>query len=66
MMMPEHIVTRLEGAGNKTRTEGSRIAMDILAEVRDRVQGVYFIPAFGRYDIVAKMIEQVVAEARSL
>ena len=62
MMMPEHIITRLEGAGNKTRTEGTRIAMDILSELRDRVQGVYFIPAFGRYDIVAKMIEQVAAE----
>jgi homocysteine S-methyltransferase len=59
MVMPERIVERLEAAGTKTRTEGSRIALEILAEIRDVVQGVYFIPAFGRYDIVAKMIEQV-------
>ena len=59
MLMPATIVTRLEEAGNKTRTEGARIALDILGELRDRVQGVYIIPAFGRYDIVVKMIEQV-------
>lgn len=59
MVMPEGIVGRLERAGNKTRTEGALIAMEILSQLRDAVQGVYFIPAFGRYDIVARMIEQV-------
>jgi homocysteine S-methyltransferase len=66
MVMPEHLVSRLEAAGNKTRTEGAKIAMEILEAMRNRVQGVYIIPAFGRYDIVAKMIEQVVAWERSL
>jgi homocysteine S-methyltransferase len=62
MVMPKSIVTRLEGAGTKTRTEGARIALEILDDIRDAVQGVYFIPAFGRYDIIARMIEQVAPE----
>lgn len=57
MVMPDRIVERLASAGTKTRTEGSRIALEILAQLRDVVQGAYFIPAFGRYDIVAGMIE---------
>lgn len=59
MVMPERIIQRLEAAGAKTRTEGSLIALEILNDIRDMVQGAYFIPAFGRYDIVAKMIERV-------
>jgi homocysteine S-methyltransferase len=57
MVMPDHIVERLASAGTKTRTEGSQIALEILAQLQDVVQGAYFIPAFGRYDIVAGMIE---------
>lgn len=62
VVMPKRVVERLEAVGTKTRTEGSRIALEILAEIRDVVQGVYFIPAFGRYDIIARMIEHVVLE----
>jgi homocysteine S-methyltransferase len=59
MVMPDAIVRRLEAAGTKTRTEGSIIALEILEQLRGVVQGAYFIPAFGRYDIVARMIRQV-------
>jgi homocysteine S-methyltransferase len=61
IVMPERIIKRLEASGTKTRTEGMRIALDLLSEIRDAVQGVYFIPAFGRYDIVARMIETIAA-----
>lgn len=63
MVMSEAIVKRLEAAGNKTRTEGSLIALEILSQLAGAVQGVYFIPAFGRYDIVAKLIQQVAEKA---
>ncbi|GIV85661.1 MAG: bifunctional homocysteine S-methyltransferase/methylenetetrahydrofolate reductase [Candidatus Roseilinea sp.] len=62
VVMPETIVQRLAAAGNKTRTEGAIIAMEILAGIRDLVQGAYFIPAFGRYDIVAKLIQQATGQ----
>jgi homocysteine S-methyltransferase len=57
IVMPTSVVERLAAAGTKTRTEGANIALEILGQLRDTVQGVYFIPAFGRYDIVARMIE---------
>jgi homocysteine S-methyltransferase len=63
MVMSEAIVKRLEAAGNKTRTEGALIAMEMLEQLAGAVQGVYFIPAFGRYDIVAKLIQQVALQA---
>jgi homocysteine S-methyltransferase len=63
MVMSEAIVKRLEAAGNKTRTEGALIAMEMLEQLAGAVQGVYFIPAFGRYDIVAKLISQVALQA---
>jgi len=59
MVMPDQIVQRLGSVGNKTRTEGMRIALETLEALRDMVQGAYFIPAFGRYDVVARLIEQV-------
>jgi homocysteine S-methyltransferase len=59
MALPDAIVQRLEAAGSKTRTEGMLIALEILSELRDLVQGVYIIPAFGRYDIVEKMIRDI-------
>lgn len=62
MVMPERIIKRLEAAGVKTRTEGALIAMETLADLRDLVQGAYFIPAFGRYDIIARMIQQVTGQ----
>jgi len=59
MMMPEAVVKRLESVGTKTRTEGALIAGEIVAALRDKVQGIYIIPAFGRYDIAARVIREM-------
>ncbi len=64
VVMPDAIVQRLEAAGNKTRTEGAIIAMEILDGIRDLVHGAYFIPAFGRYDIVARLIQQATGQTQ--
>ncbi len=37
--------------------EGIRIAQEILQQVRPFVQGVYMMPAFGRYDLVADVLD---------
>ena len=57
MMVPEALIGRMESAGHE-RDEGARIAAEVLAELRQRVQGVYFIPAFRRYDTIATLIRQ--------
>ena len=57
MMLPDALVQRMAKAGNHARAEGTAIAAELLREIRPSVQGVYFIPQFRRYDIVAELIE---------
>ena len=47
---------RMQAAGEPQR-EGVRIAQEILEEIRSHVQGAYFIPQFGRYDLVADVLD---------
>lgn len=37
--------------------EGVTIAQEILEEIRNHVQGVYLVPQFGRYDLVAQVLD---------
>ena len=46
-------------AAEKPQQEGVLIAQEILATVRPWVQGVYMMPAFGRYDLVADVIDSL-------
>jgi homocysteine S-methyltransferase len=41
----------------KPQQEGVRIAQEILAEIQPFAQGVYMMPAFGRYDLVADVLD---------
>ena len=56
MSVPERIVNRMANAPDDGRAEGQRIAAELLEEIRAFVQGVYFIPSFRRYDVVADLI----------
>jgi homocysteine S-methyltransferase len=49
---------RMREAADPQR-EGVRIAQEILEEMRPIVQGVYLIPQFGRYDLVADVLDLV-------
>ena len=57
LYLPDSVVERMAGVGSKTRTEGAKIASELVEELRDVVQGVYIIPTFGRYDFAARVIE---------
>ncbi len=57
LYLPDAVVARMAGVGSKTRTEGAKIASEIVEELRDVIQGVYIIPTFGRYDFAARVIE---------
>jgi len=62
MNVPDEIRRRMQFAGEKGATEGVAIARDLITQLRPFVQGIYLIPAFGRYDLAADVIE-VVSEA---
>lgn len=57
IVIPDETIARLAGVANKTRTEGALIAGETIAQLREFVQGVYIIPSFGRYDVVAGIIQ---------
>lgn len=57
--IPEQIMKRMEDAGDDAPKEGVRIAQELLGAVRDRVQGAYVIPAFGKYHLAAEVVDFV-------
>ncbi|MBK8025385.1 MAG: bifunctional homocysteine S-methyltransferase/methylenetetrahydrofolate reductase [Chloroflexi bacterium] len=57
--IPQHILKRMEDAGDHAAQEGVRIAQELLASMKDFVRGAYLIPAFGRYDLAAQVMESV-------
>lgn len=54
--IPETYRARMSAAQD-SQQEGVRIAQEILQEIRPFVQGVYMMPAFGRYDLVADVLD---------
>ncbi len=56
MVIPDPLRQRMRTSGNPQQ-EGVGIAQEILAAMRSVVQGVYMMPAFGRYDLVADVLD---------
>jgi len=52
---------RLEKAGEGAAKEGVLIAVELVEQIKHWAQGVYFMPQFSRYDLIAEIIEQVAA-----
>ncbi|MGI8476991.1 MAG: bifunctional homocysteine S-methyltransferase/methylenetetrahydrofolate reductase [Thermomicrobiales bacterium] len=52
--------TRMREAGAHGRAEGVAMARDLLTELRPKVQGVYIMPSFGRYEVVAEVLDGIV------
>ncbi len=55
MSVPDDLVRRMEAATDG-RAEGARIAAELMTEIRPNVAGIYFIPAFKRYDVIADLV----------
>ena len=60
--IPAETRQRIEKAGDNGAELGVQIARDLIAQLRPFVQGVYFIPAFGRYDLTAEVITAISIE----
>ena len=57
--IPQQAIERISAAGENSREEGVRLAINLFESVRNLVQGVYLIPAFGHYNVVADLIENI-------
>ncbi len=61
MQIPAAIRARMEsvGSGPDARSEGVRIAQEMLLAVKDRVRGAYIMPPFGRYEAAIEILQCV-------
>jgi homocysteine S-methyltransferase len=58
MVVPEGIREQVREARDD-RGVGLRLARDLLHAVRDRVQGAYLMPSFGRYDRIIELVHEI-------
>jgi homocysteine S-methyltransferase len=60
MHIPEAVRDRMRRAGDEGGPrEGLAMARDFLALCRENCAGVYFVPSFGRYDLVAELVAEI-------
>jgi homocysteine S-methyltransferase len=55
--VPDAVRARLRDAGDHALRVGVETAQGILAEVRRRHAGAYLMPSFGRFEVVAEVLE---------
>jgi homocysteine S-methyltransferase len=55
--IPDSIRERMEQADENGAQEGIRIAVELIKNIRSWAQGIYVMPQFNRYDVVAEIIE---------
>lgn len=64
IQIPEPLRRRVAAAA-QPQAEGQRIALELIEAAADSAQGIYLMPAFGRYDLAAELIEGVRARLPS-
>jgi homocysteine S-methyltransferase len=57
--IPADIMKRIEDAGDDAPQVGVRVAQELVRGMRDFVQGAYIIPAFGKFELAAQVIDSV-------
>jgi homocysteine S-methyltransferase len=56
--VPDWIRARMHAAGNEGQRAGVELARELLARCRDRANGVYLMPSFGRYENCLEVLGQ--------
>lgn len=59
ILIPDEIRQRIEAAGDHAPKEGVRIAVELAEEIKAWGQGIYIMPAFGRYDLAVEIVDAV-------
>ena len=58
MMIPEAVRERMRRAGDNGPREGQAYARDFIGLCRSRAAGIYLVPSFGRYELIAELIAE--------
>ena len=57
--IPQWVRDRMQAAGGAGREEGLRLGRELLDALLGRIDGAYFMPSFGRYELVATLVREV-------
>jgi methionine synthase I (cobalamin-dependent)/5,10-methylenetetrahydrofolate reductase len=55
--IPDVIIRRMERAGEQAPLEGVKIAVELIHDIKSWAQGVYLMPQFSRFDLIADVID---------
>ncbi len=63
--IPEAALARMERVGADGRREGVKMAQELLLQLMEqpKVQGVYLMPSFGRYEVACEVLDVVKRDA---
>jgi homocysteine S-methyltransferase len=59
IVIPAALRERMRRAGENGIQEGMEQSRELLQETRHLVQGVYLMPSFGRYEMVAELVREI-------
>lgn len=57
--IPDNVFQRMEKADEQAAEEGVRIAVELIEQIKPWAHGVYIMPQFSRFDLIAEIIEKV-------
>jgi methionine synthase I (cobalamin-dependent)/5,10-methylenetetrahydrofolate reductase len=57
--IPDESIARMEAAGEDAANVGVELAVELIQKVKPWAQGIYIMPQFHRYDLVAEIVETV-------
>jgi len=57
--IPDQIQQRMSQSTGDPALEGARISLELIQDLQSDFQGVYFMPAFNRFDMVAEIIDTI-------
>lgn len=57
--IPEEAIARMEAAGEDAAKVGVELAVELIQKVKPWAQGIYIMPQFHRFDLVAEIVERV-------
>ena len=57
--IPEAVRRRLREAGDGALRVGIEMAQELVRSVRPRYAGAYLMPSFGRFEVVAEVLDAI-------
>ncbi len=59
VFIPDETLQRIEAAGESAERAGIDLAIELIEQIKGWAQGIYIMPQFHRYDLVAEIVERV-------